>query len=754
MSLPDAPASPDTRASVAASIRRALLLGLAVWQVVVVLAVVVVETRVPTLPLVLAHVGVVALVALTLRHPAWFGPTIAACYVLWFVDYRAASDLDDVVTLAACWFGNVLYGVSALAMRGWGRVVVPIGGAAAVAVGLDLTDSLWDLEVTSAYVVTAIAICAAGVLALPALWRIADEVDDSAASLEGRRTEAIVAERAGREAAEDARIVHDTVINTLGAVANGGRGTADEAAVAARCDRDLRVVTTLLEGRRAELEGGLASLGADVDGLSVRREGLGLPQLADLESALDPRALHAVTAAAREAVLNAAKHAGVDEVHLCIDRTTDLLVVTIRDAGSGDVSDGEPGLGLQESVRARMADVGGRVDLVSAPGTGTTVRLECPLAATDPERVDVRRPVEVVAGALLRRAAWLWTVGVVAVGVVIEAVNRPGELTATYGMLLVVTVGAATTWVSLRRTDHLALPVEAVLVVGTSVGFVLAMAGIGFGTVGVLYYQAIGITPLTTLLLVVGSRTAHRLALAGLLATAAVLVVVLVGEDASRAAIVVVGVAPAVGIAVGWAAFAALVQQLVAQSEHNRGLAFAARVQGEAQRQVAQARRRWSTAGLERSAVLLERIVGDPRLVREESVRAACSDEERHLRQLLLLSASTPRMSPWFAQALQRARERRVSLSVRSGDADAPDLPTAERLGELVLVAVDAVPVGTSVTVGFYPTSTGCRLVLVVPGGHARRVVDAVRDVDVLSLDLTRLPDVDVVEVSARALVP
>lgn len=750
MTVPEV-AARATRDTVAASIRRAVLVGVAVWQAVMVVAVVVVDTRLPAVPLVAAHIGVAVLVWSSLRDSRFFPVAVVAAYVLWFVDYRAAASLDDALTLAACWFGNLLYGLGALGMRGWSRVVVPVGAAVVVAVGLDLSDPLWDIQVTSTYVVTAIAICAAGVLGLPALWRIADEVDASATVLAERRTEAAVADQASKEAAEDARLVHDTIINTLGAVANGGRGTSDPALVQTRCARDLGVVEALLEGRRASLGQGLDSIGTDVEVLVVRREGLRGDELARVEERLDADVAAAVVAAAREAVSNAARHAGVEEVTVRVEVDDRGVVVTVVDDGVG-MDDALPGtgLGLPESIGARMRAVGGRAAIDSRPGVGTTVRLEAPTEPVDPlESTDaVGSSVDRIVDSVLRRAAWLWAVGVLAVGIVIEAVNRPGELTATYGMLAVVAVGAAASWWSLSRHGRLVPAVTALLVVSLPSGFLLAMAGVGFGTVGVLYFQAIGITPLSTLLLVGGSRIGHRLALAALVGTAFVAAAVVGVQDAGRGAVVLVGLAPAVGLAAGWIGFARIVRSLVTDSEHNRALAVDAAARSSAQREVVLARRRWSTAGLERAGSLLRILAEDGTVAVDPAVQASCAEEEQHLRQLLLLSATAPRMSPWFAQALQRARERDVSLAVRSGDVDAQDLATARDVGRLVLRAVESSGAGTRVTVGFYPVAGGQELVLVLAPGGAKDLLASAQRLAGATCRTTSLDEADVLEVT------
>jgi signal transduction histidine kinase len=87
----------------------------------------------------------------------------------------------------------------------------------------------------------------------------------------------------------------------------------------------------------------------------------------------------ALVAAAREAVVNAAKHAG-GAVSVYVECGATGVEVFVRDRGQGFDPDAVPEdrLGLRESVHARMARVGGSVRVRSEPGSGTEVSLTLP----------------------------------------------------------------------------------------------------------------------------------------------------------------------------------------------------------------------------------------------------------------------------------------------------------------------------------------------------------------------------------------
>jgi signal transduction histidine kinase len=75
-----------------------------------------------------------------------------------------------------------------------------------------------------------------------------------------------------------------------------------------------------------------------------------------------------------EALQNAVRHAQASLVRVRLAQESDELVFTVEDDGQGfDVASGGEGAGLQ-SMRDRIDVVGGRLEIVSVPGEGTTVR--------------------------------------------------------------------------------------------------------------------------------------------------------------------------------------------------------------------------------------------------------------------------------------------------------------------------------------------------------------------------------------------
>jgi len=94
---------------------------------------------------------------------------------------------------------------------------------------------------------------------------------------------------------------------------------------------------------------------------------------------LPPATVAALAGAVGEALTNAAKHGHAGRVVIYAEPEDDEVFVSVKDDGDGfDPAVVAEGSGLRRSVRGRMDDVGGRVEVVSQLGRGTEVRLWAP----------------------------------------------------------------------------------------------------------------------------------------------------------------------------------------------------------------------------------------------------------------------------------------------------------------------------------------------------------------------------------------
>ncbi|WP_261809114.1 sensor histidine kinase [Nonomuraea sp. C10] len=90
---------------------------------------------------------------------------------------------------------------------------------------------------------------------------------------------------------------------------------------------------------------------------------------------LDSAAEVAVLRVAQEALHNALRHAEAARVTVRLSYEGGGLVLTVEDDGTGFEQGASRGLGLI-SMKDRAESVGGRMTVSSAPGKGTTVRME------------------------------------------------------------------------------------------------------------------------------------------------------------------------------------------------------------------------------------------------------------------------------------------------------------------------------------------------------------------------------------------
>ena len=91
--------------------------------------------------------------------------------------------------------------------------------------------------------------------------------------------------------------------------------------------------------------------------------------------------LRPVVLATREAVVNAAKHAGEVRVDVYAEVTPGNVDVFVRDRGKGfdPATIAADRQGVRHSIIDRVQRHGGRAEVRSAPGDGTEVRLHMPL---------------------------------------------------------------------------------------------------------------------------------------------------------------------------------------------------------------------------------------------------------------------------------------------------------------------------------------------------------------------------------------
>jgi signal transduction histidine kinase len=229
------------------------------------------------------------------------------------------------------------------------------------------------------------------------------------------------------ERARLARDLHDAVkqqlfvIQTAGATAQarfdtdaaGARAAVEQIRSAAReAMTEMEAMLDQLQSAPISNQGLIAFLRKQCEALGFRTGAAvsftagSLPD----ERALDPGARQAIARVAQESLSNVARHARARNVTVSLGPADGWTVLTVKDDGTG-FSPGSPprqaGMGL-ENLAVRAAEVGGSLDVTSAPGAGTVVRFAVPAGEFLSARFYVVR-VSVWSATLLSGAAVLTT---------------------------------------------------------------------------------------------------------------------------------------------------------------------------------------------------------------------------------------------------------------------------------------------------------------------------------------------------------
>src|SRR5262245_18340996 len=361
---------------------RSLLTGIAVFRwlawvwLVVVLALNRSQLSEPTarpgVALVLAGVALVVTAADTgllsvnpsrLLAPAVVAAEVTVGFALAAADGLAYNGIAHPQTLSSAW---PLAGVmsAGIALRWRGGVVA--GAVIGLGTGLGelLEPGAWSGRDTISVVSNMVLYALAGLVAGFETTRL-------------REAERRISLAQARE--EVARTLRDGVLQTL-AVVQRRTQSPDIVRLAHDQERELR---EFLYGTRGAVGGG-GDLGTRLRAAAARYEdrygGTARVVLAPDTPALAGRTVEALAGAVGEALANAGKHGGATSVTVYAEPLDGELFCSVKDDGAGfDPDAAEEGTGLRRSVRGRIAEVGGRVEIDGRPGRGTEVRCWVPL---------------------------------------------------------------------------------------------------------------------------------------------------------------------------------------------------------------------------------------------------------------------------------------------------------------------------------------------------------------------------------------
>ncbi|MEU1166148.1 DUF5931 domain-containing protein, partial [Streptomyces sp. NPDC005921] len=214
---------------------------------------------------------------------------------------------------------------------------------------------------------------------------------------------ALEIEAATRERERLARDIHDSVLQVLAMVQRRGAVLGGEASELGRLAGEQEVaLRTLVSGGLVPLsrasedaaDGAVVRLVEEPDDSGpVDLRALLAPYAGSRVSlaepgapvTLAPHAARELAAAVGAALENVRRHAGeTARAWILVEDEPDGIVVTVRDDGPGipegrlAQAEGEGRLGVAQSIRGRLRDLGGSAELFSTPGQGTEVELKVP----------------------------------------------------------------------------------------------------------------------------------------------------------------------------------------------------------------------------------------------------------------------------------------------------------------------------------------------------------------------------------------
>jgi len=463
-------------------------------------------------------------------------------------------------------------------------------------------------------------------------------------------------------AASIRRVVHDTLLNTLEAVANGVAANR-WAQLVRRCTDDLRALQHL-----GDVVGSHR-----MDDVAASVQHLGLVVEVDDQWLSDPPELvsEALVGATREALLNAAKHSGATRATLRTRVEADSAWVEVTDIGVGFQESSAPRIGLQTAVMQALRDVGGLAIVDSTAGRGTRVSLTWDAARSSSLAVlsALRRQMLRFTGALAALSLGFWA------ALTSLDPGLAGRGARVWSLVVAAVVCALVLVGSYRR------PPPTPLIMSALAGLTLVTLLLPLGDPYCASFQGhSALDPrLIILLCLAVAATSWRpfAASATVLCIASLAATILLnrltagcGWDFLMTAFVVCGV----GLAASWFAQTLQGQRVLLDTQARaRQDAYSLAAQELARTRGVQL---WTSAELSDAADLLREIVtGAPDT---EALRAQARDKAFRLRQWLLLVSTTGPVTAVLADAV---RGSRVVLKgdPASVDQDCPEATAAAR---------------------------------------------------------------------------
>ncbi len=251
-----------------------------------------------------------------------------------------------------------------VARGGWPalvRVIVGLGLVGA-AFGIVIAQQGQISRLPEVMAMTMLALAGLAIVLAPWLHR-------SRSALNQARAEKVRADARADMAAH----LHDSVLQTLAMIQRQADDPKAVQQLARRQERELRNWLYGDELQEATLKAALAAAAAEVE--DERGVPVELVMVGDCDTS---DSIQALVRAAREAMVNAAKHSGAGKIDVFAEVDEESVEVFVRDRGHGFDVDAvaEDRMGVKGSIIDRMARHGGSATIRSTTDDGTEVRLE------------------------------------------------------------------------------------------------------------------------------------------------------------------------------------------------------------------------------------------------------------------------------------------------------------------------------------------------------------------------------------------
>ena len=189
-----------------------------------------------------------------------------------------------------------------------------------------------------------------------------------------------------------ASLLHDTVLSHLAAIAGSAEDTLDPH-LREQVARDLEILIgeEWLTEPEPQVDPSLRRLWEQTplfDAIAESRLlGLEIDSTGDFEavSRLDQKTADSLGLAVKQCLVNVLRHSGLTRAEVAIfDSESDVSVMVI-DAGRGftEADTAPDRLGIRHSVRQRIEEVGGAVQIWSTPGRGTSIMIRVPACSSE-----------------------------------------------------------------------------------------------------------------------------------------------------------------------------------------------------------------------------------------------------------------------------------------------------------------------------------------------------------------------------------